>query len=304
MKTPLGLFLRLSRLPFLLGGILFYGLGVGIARYLGHPLNLNLVLFGQLWVTLLQLSVHYLNDYFDYPGDVSNTQRTSFTGGSGVLGEGEGKLRPQVALYAAAFALTGVALATFALSRLGAVSSTVLTVMVLTFLLAFFYSVPPLRLATSGYGELTTAILLANLLPALGFSLQTGELHRLIAMSTFPLTALTLASMLSLEFPDYANDMRVGKRTLFVRAGWQTAVKLHHALIAAGYLLLLASISSGLPFAIGLPPLFTLPLAGLQVWYINRIANGLKPNWFALTLNGVAFTFACAYLLAYGFWTR
>jgi 1,4-dihydroxy-2-naphthoate octaprenyltransferase len=291
-------------LPFLLGGILFYALGVGIARYLGHSLNVNVVLLGQLWVTLLQVSVHYLNDYFDYPSDLSNPNRTTFTGGSGVLGEGEGKLRPQIALLAAACTLTGVALASFALARLGAINSAVLTVMLITFALAFFYSVPPVRLATSGYGELGTALVLANLLPALGFSLQTGELHRLLAMSTFPLTALTLASMLSLEFPDYANDVKIGKRTLFVRAGWENAVKLHHAMVAAGYLLLLASISTGLPFAIGLPALFTLPLAGLQVWYINRIAAGLKPNWFALTLNGVAFTFATAYLLAYGFWTR
>lgn len=303
-SSPAFLLLRLARLPFLVGGVLLYALGVGIARYLGHPLDWSVILLGQLWVTALQLSVHFLNDYFDHTGDVTNSQRTLFTGGSGVLGEGQGKLRPQIARLAATFTLTAVALATYALSQLGVINLAVVMVMVLTFLLAFFYSVPPIRLATSGYGELSTSIVLANLVPAIGYMLIAGETHRLLAMSTFPLTALTLASMLSLEFPDYANDMKVGKRTLFVRVGWETALKFHHVLALAGYLLLLASISAGLPWAIGLPALLTLPLAALQVWYINRIANGLKPNWTAVTLNGVAFTFACAYLLAYGFWTR
>lgn len=298
------LFLRLSRPLFLFGGLVNYALGVGIARYLGIILNWNVVIFGQLWVSALQLSVHYLNEYFDYPKDALNNSRTLFTGGSGVLGQGEGKLRPQVALLAAACTLTAVALATFVLARLGALNATVTTVMVLGFVGAFFYSVPPVRLSSSGYGELTTAIIIAVLVPAFGFSLQTGDLHRLLAMSTFPLAALTLASMLSLEFPDYASDLKTEKRTLFVRLGWQNAIRLHHILVLSAYALFVAVLYLGLPLAIGLPPLFTLPLAALQIWYMNRIEMGIKPNWTALTLNGIAFTLAAAYLLAYGFWTR
>jgi len=302
--SPFRLFLRLSRPLFLFGGLVNYALGVGIARYLGIPINWNVVICGQLWVSALQLSVHYLNEYFDNPMDALNYNRTPFTGGSGVLGEGEGKLRPQVALLAAACTLTAVALATFVLARFGALNATVATVMVLGFVGAFFYSVPPVRLSSSGYGELTTAIIIANLVPAFGFSLQTGELHRLLAMSTFPLTALTLASMLSLEFPDYASDLKTQKRTLFVRLGWQNAIRLHHILVLSAYALFGAALYLGLPPAIGLPPLLTLPLAALQIWYMNRIEIGVKPNWTALTLNGIAFTVAAAYLLAYGFWTR
>jgi len=169
---------------------------------------------------------------------------------------------------------------------------------------AIFYSVPPVRLSTTGYGELTTSILLANLVPAFGFSLQTGELHRLLAMSTFPLTALTLASMLNLEFPDYASDIKAEKRTLFVRLGWQNAIRAHHLLVLSGYVLFTASFLSGLPPSIALPPFLTLPLASLQIWYVGRIAEGLKPNWTALTLNALAITAACTYLLTYAFWTR
>lgn len=302
--NSLRLVFRLSRPLFLLGGVLNYFLGVGIARYLGNPLDGGALVLGQVWVTAMQLSTHYLNEYFDFPTDAGNRNRTPFTGGSGVLGREPGKLRPRIALYAAVFALTAVSLATYGLARQGAINSTILAIMVLGFLGAFFYSVPPARLSSSGFGELTTSILLANLVPAFGFVLQMGGLHRLLAMTTFPLTALTLASMLALEFPDYASDLKVGKRTLFVRLGWQNAIRVHHAFILSAYILFGTALVQGLPAAIGLPVFLTLPLALLQVWYINRIGAGLKPNWTALTLNGLVFTAASAYLMTYAFWTR
>lgn len=298
------LFLRLSRPLFLVGGALNYFLGLGITRYLALPIDGAVLILGQVWVTFLQLSTHYLNEYFDYPSDAVNRNRTPFTGGSGVLGFGKDKLHPRVALVSAYVTLTAVALSTFVLGQLGALSPIVLTIMLLAALGAIFYSVPPVRLSTSGFGELTTGVLLANLVPAFAFVLQAGELHRLLAMSTFPLTALTLASMLSLEFPDYAADLKVEKQTLLVRLGWQNAVRIHNGLILAGYLLFGASLMAGLPAAIALPPLLTLPLGLLQIWYLSRIADGLKPNWTALTLNALAITAASAYLLMYAFWTR
>jgi len=109
--TNLLLFLRLSRPWFLFGGALNYFLGLGILRYLGFPIDWGVALLGQVWVTSLQLSTHYLNEYFDYPSDSANRHRTPFTGGSGVLGTGPGQLRPRVALVAAFCALTAVALA-------------------------------------------------------------------------------------------------------------------------------------------------------------------------------------------------
>jgi len=64
--NPLILFLRLSRPLFLFGGALSYFLGLGIANYLGQPMNWPIAILGQLWVTSLQLATHYLNEYFDF----------------------------------------------------------------------------------------------------------------------------------------------------------------------------------------------------------------------------------------------
>lgn len=302
--SPFLLFLRLSRPFFLFAGFGFYALGVGIARYLGMSVDWSLYLLGQLWVSGMQLATHYLNEYFDSPGDAHNPNRTAFTGGSGALGPGEGQLPPFTALLAAATALTLVALATLGLARAGALNPLTITILLLAFIGAFFYSVPPLRLASSGFGELSTSILLANLVPAFAFALQAGQLHRLLAMSTFPLTALSMATMLAFGFADYASDLKAGKRTLLVRLDWRRGLLAHHVFVLAAYVLLALAFALGLPAAIALPPLLTLPLGLLQIWYLQRIGEGIKPNWTALGLNAVVIIGAVAYLLTYAFWTR
>lgn len=298
----LKLFIRLSRPHFLLGGILLYGLGAGIARYLGTPIDWGLYFLGQAWITLLQLSTQYLNEYFDAPADIKNPNRTPFTGGSGAIGPG--KLTRSTALYASIVCLTIVASTTVLLIRYGGLSPAAVLVMVLIFLGAFFYAVPPVRLEASGYGELTTSILVANLVPALALLIQTGDLHRLLAMSTFPLTLLHLAMLLAFELPDYATDMKFDKNTLLVRIGWEMGMRIHNFLITGAYLLLGLAILLGLPPAIALPAFLSLPLGVLQVFQMNRIAAGAKPNWTTTTLAAVTLFTATSYLLTFSFWSR
>jgi 1,4-dihydroxy-2-naphthoate octaprenyltransferase len=176
--------------------------------------------------------------------------------------------------------------------------------MALIFLGAIFYAVPSVRLVFQGYGELVVAILFANLLPAFAFLLQTGELHRLLAMSTFPLTALALAFSLAYELADYAMDIKRGRHTLMVRVGWQRGMVLHNSMILVAFFLLGLALTYGLPFGIGLPAFLPLPLGLLQIWQMRRISDGAKPNWRALRLTALAIFATTAYLLAFAFWTR
>lgn len=293
---------RLIRPLFLLGAALVFALGAGIARYLGTYIDWDIYIIGQAWVTVLQISTHLLNEYYDAPQDRENPNRTPFSGGSGVVGPD--KIPRQTVLIAALGGLAITASITVLLIWSAKLSPATAFIMVLIFAGAFFYSVPPVRLATTGYGELTTSILVANLLPSFSFLLQTGELHRLIAMSTFPLTALHLAMMLAFEFPDYFNDIKFEKRTLLVRVGWQRGMNLHNILILIAYLLLALAAIYGLPLPIVLPALFVLPLGALQIWQMRRIAIGAKPNWIAVTITPLAMFAITTYLLTFSFWTR
>jgi 1,4-dihydroxy-2-naphthoate octaprenyltransferase len=160
------------------------------------------------------------------------------------------------------------------------------------------------RLSHTGYGELTTAILLANLVPAFGYLLQTGEIHRLITLSTFPLTALLLAMMVAIEFPDYGTDLKFQKKTLLTRVGWESGMTMHHIFILGAYLFLGLALVNGLPRWIALPAFLSLPLGLWQIWYMRRIAGGIKPNWTALTTNAVMLFASTSLLLAFSFWTK
>jgi 1,4-dihydroxy-2-naphthoate octaprenyltransferase len=296
------LFIKLSRPFFLLGAILVYALGVGIARYLGGTIDWGLYFLGQAWVTTLQLATHYFNEYFDSPADAANANRTLFSGGSGALGE-DGLPR-EVAFWAGIASLTGVTSFTVMLLRTNGFNPALYIVMGLIFLGAFFYSIPPVRLVETGYGELTTSIVVASLVPALAFILQYGELHRLVTMSTFPLIALHLAMMLAFELPDYANDLKFEKLTLMVRIGWERGMTFHNILILAAYLLIGLAMLFGFPTPVALPALLSLPLGLFQIWYINRIAAGEKPNWNFLGVLAVLVFGVTTYLLAFSFWTR
>lgn len=296
------LFVVLSRPFFLFGAALVYALGAGIARYLGANIDTGIYLLGQAWVTSLQLATHYLNEYFDAAADAANPNRTIFSGGSGALGP-DGLPR-EVALWSGISALAATTSFTVMLMRANNWPPELWLVVVLIFLGAFFYSVPPVRLVASGYGELTTSIVVANLVPAFAFLLQMEPLHRLVPMTTFPLTLLHLAMMLAFELPDYMTDLRYEKHTLMVRLGWERGMQLHNLLILVASLLLGISMLFGLPPAIGLPALLFLPLGLFQIWLMLRIAAGAKPNWNVLGLTAILVFGMATYLLAFGYWTR
>ncbi len=296
------LLILLSRPLFLLGGALGYGLGAGIARYLGTPIDWTLYIIGQAYVTTMQLSAQYLNEYFDAPADQKNPNRTPFSGGSGAVGEG--KLSQETVMWAALTTLTVLASLTVVLISVVQLTPLLVTLVVLAFAGSFFYSTPPVRLSQTGYGELSTSILVANLVPIFAFVLQTGEMHRLLVMSTFPLTSLHLAMMIVFEFPDYLNDLKFEKLTLLVRVGWERGMVLHNILVLTAFLLLGLAATFGLPWAIVLPAFIPLPLGLLQIWQMRRIAAGGKPNWTTMAFTAVVLFGSVAYLLAFTYWTR
>jgi 1,4-dihydroxy-2-naphthoate octaprenyltransferase len=300
-SSPLVLFIRLTRPVFLLGGILLYALGVGIAHYLGKTIDWTTYFLGQGCVTLLQLSAQYLNEYFDFSGDKDNPNRTFFSGGSGV---GDDKALPQrTALLAAATCLTIGAVLTVLLYRDQSLGAETGIILALAFLGSIFYSVPPVRLAGSGYGELVASFLVANLVPAFAFVLQTGSLHRLLAMSTFPLTALHLAMLIALSLPDYASDLRNEKRTVLIRLGWERGMLMHDILIVLAYVLLGVAIVEGMPLRIAWPGFLTLPLGLYQVYRMRQIAAGAATRWNLLTFTAVSIFALTAYFLTFSFWT-
>jgi 1,4-dihydroxy-2-naphthoate octaprenyltransferase len=295
----LRLFLRLSRPLFLLGGLLLYGLGAALARFLGRPVSVELYLAGQALVTAGQLMAQYLNEYFDAGQDADNPRKTFLTGGSGVLGPGG--LPPRLALQAAIVCMGFLGLLASTLLVRGIVPLLAWLVFALLFFGSVFYSAPPIRLLSSGYGEVAASVLIAGLVPTFGFVLQTGSLHRLLLMSTTPLVALHFAMLITFELPDYASDLKHEKRTLLVRLGWQTGMRLHDAAILFAVLSGVLAYLDGLPIRVALGLLIALPLGLAQIWQMARLRRGYPPHWGLLTVSALGLFSMAAYLQLAGF---
>lgn len=298
-SRQLWLFIVLTRPHFLIGGLAVYALGAAIARYLGHAVQAETYLFGQALVTSGQLMTQYLNEYFDAPLDIQNERRTWLSGGSGAVGPG--LLSRRTALYAAIVCMAFIAI----LASVGLIRGTAPLLAWLLFILlllgAYFYSAPPLRLESTGYGELVAALTVGGIVPSFAFAMQTGELHRILFMSTAPLVALCFAMLITFELPDYSTDAKYGKNNLLVRLGWQNTMRLHDLAIAFSILSYLLAFLSGFPRRVSVGATIVLPLAIAQVWQMSRLRAGFKPHWRTLTLVALGLFGLAVYFELAGF---
>jgi len=203
-----GALVRLGRPLFLTGGFVLYGLGAAIAVQAGAcvsgAIDWRRFGWGQIAITATQLMTHYCNDYCDYDADRANTTPTRWSGGSRVLPAGE---LPRAVALVAALTLGLVALLATAqlVTRAGA-SPGAAVMLVLAIVLSWEYSAPPLRLHSTGWGELNTALVVTLLTPLIGFHLQADRLSALPVLAVLPLCCLQFAMLLAIELPDAAGD--------------------------------------------------------------------------------------------------
>lgn len=298
-KTPLADFIRASSWSTILAAAFLYSLGVGIVVFRGEFVDWANFWLGLAMVVLLLLSSFYLNEFYTR---LQNPRRRRREDPNHKPEDRHLILSRNTFLLAAVTTLTAGAMITVLLFTRGAINPAVLLVLGLAFLLAFLYAVPPFRLIYSGYGELVMAILLTNLLPAIGFMLQTGEMSDLLGMLTFPITALYLAMILAISLESYYEDIKAGRVNLMIRLGWQRGMILHNLLIFAAYALIGIGSLVGMAWALTWPKLLTLPIGLFQAWQIWQISRGAKPRWNLLKITAYA-TFAIAlYLQTYTLW--
>ena len=153
-------------------------------------------------------------DTADFEHDLAIANRTSFSGGSGVLTSGA--LPRNVALRGTQvfYALTIVLIV-----LVGSISLPAGVVGLAALVIAWTYSMPPVRLVATGLGELATAICVAGLVPLAGVLSQQDEVpNRLWVMMT-ALVSLQVMMLLAFELPDLEADEQTGKRSLGVRLG-------------------------------------------------------------------------------------
>ena len=274
-----------------------YLLGVGAARYITGSVHWDRFGSGLFWVLLLQLVGWAANRLYllwqPGPGNPPPTTAQELAD------------RKKIASFLLLVAVTALAVAVltslvmYRNDWLNLESGFIMAagiILVLTLVMA------PLRLFERGFGELTLAVLVCNLVPVFAFLLQSRQYSPLMGFSTFPLTMLFLAMMIAVQFEDYGRDCLYCRNRLLVKIGWEWGIRLHSGFIIAAYFLIGVAFMQGLPWRMVWPPLLTVSLAGLQVFLLNRVAAGDKPNWRLVRFAAVGTFGLCVYLLGYSLW--
>ena len=255
-----GYWWRELRAPFLTAALVPVLLGASIAYSVSGA-----VLWGYFLVTLLaglllQGGVNAINDYFDHKSGNDAVNREfvrPFSGGSRLIQLG--LLSPMEVLGVALFCF----LASSALGLYLALSGRPLVLALGAFgvLSGFFYTGRPFYWAKQGLGELLVGLNFGPLMALGAYYVQANSMSWLPVLAALPVGLLIAAVLYINEFPDYAADKAVGKRTWVVRLGQRRAVLPYALIMAVSNLMVIGWVAVGwLPW----PALFALLAAPMS----------------------------------------
>ena len=179
----------MGRPLFLLGTMPLYLLGVAMAHHDNYSAQPWLLTAGLVVMWLVQLTTHYNNEYRDLETDLATPVPTRISGGSRVLVRS--LVKPAAARLASAVTFfLALSLAILSVLALGA-GYAVLGLVAIGLLLGWYYSAPPLKLASRSIGEFAIVIAGCLLVPSLGYYLQASTLSPGLLLTTLPLAGIS-----------------------------------------------------------------------------------------------------------------
>ncbi|MCS7179324.1 MAG: prenyltransferase [Anaerolineae bacterium] len=291
----------LARPPFHTVGILPFALGAVMAYQETGVFPWTLWGWGTLAVVLIMLSTYLAGEYFDYEGDriSRRVNPNRFAGGSGVLPAG--LLDPKGALVGSIVALVLAGVVGLIIWLGYGTGPWTLPLGIIGMIGGFFYSVPPVRWAARGVGELWIAFCYGWLPVAVAYYLPNGRLDSLIHWVSIPIAATIFNVILLNEYPDYVADQATRKRNLLVRLGLENGARLFAAAHALGWLGMIGSVAAGVPLSTLLfyAPVFLLSL-GLVVAVLRGVYRHPRRLEVACGLNiAVNLGTTLAYILGF-----
>lgn len=249
---------RLSRPHMFVAGALLYAIGVALSSTHETHVDISLAISGLIAVFFGQISGQIANDYWDLEGD-RGSRRTLFSGGSGILTRGllssNAALKGAVVSFAIAAALAVLTMVWF--------NTGILTLPIILggTLGGWLYSAEPVRLVSTGFGEVIVSCVVSFFPVMAGFYLQTGTLTFEVLASCVLLAIFLFPVFLSVEFPDRDADMRSGKGNLLARLGLHATSRIYAGTMVFPYVALVASVYAGWVVRPTLVVFATLPFA-------------------------------------------
>ena len=250
------------RAPFLTAAIVPVILGTCVAWASTGVFLLDVFLMTLIAGVFIHIGSNIANDYYDHKSGTDDTNVDfvrPFTGGSRMIQRGWMSPREVFAEAIVFFVLGGGIGVYLAYTR----GIEVLILGVIGVGSGFFYTAPPFRFVSRGYGEVFIGLNFGVLMTLGAYFVQTQVLAWEAVFPSIPIAILITAVLYINEFPDHDADRDAGKRTIVVRLGRQRAAKGYVVLMATVYLSILMPIIFNLTNWYTILGLATLPIAVL-----------------------------------------
>jgi len=229
--------LTLPRFQFLPLTVIMVSLGTAIAAYEGY-FHLGHFLLAMIGSILVHMTVNVINDYHDYVDGIDlNTQRTPFSGGSGVLPLN--LLKPKQAFWFATICLLiAMVIGFYFVMKRGWF---LFPLLLLAGFSAYFYNV---YLSKWHIGEIFAGLCFGPLLVLGSYYVQTGRYSWETLVASLAPGILTSNLLFLNEFPDREADRKGGRRHFVISLGKKDASYLFVALLTASYLCIIVGVLS------------------------------------------------------------
>ncbi|MRS05627.1 hypothetical protein EG832_20785 [bacterium] len=290
-------YLRIIQPQMVVWVLLTYSIGVGLVKLQGGSLDWINILFGSLLGICLILMRSFLAAFFDHPTSPTTSLHQDDPRYAILKG-----MDRQTLLVIAMTLLTAGALDTVLLMVRHAINLSAVFILGLAFLISFFAATPPLQLDKRGYGEVGEAILICNLVPAIGYLLNEPSLHVLLIMLTLPITLLYLALMIVYDLETYAFDRTHRVQSMVIRLDWLRSMQAHNYLVLIAFLFVAVFALLGQPWALTWPMFLPLLIGVYQIIQVQGIINGAPPRWKILKLTAAGTFVVMAYLVSFTLW--
>ncbi|TFG99258.1 1,4-dihydroxy-2-naphthoate octaprenyltransferase [Candidatus Thorarchaeota archaeon] len=260
--STLRIWLAEMRAPFLTGAIVPVILGTCVAWATTGVFFLDIFLLTLIAGVFIHIGSNIANDYYDHKSGTDDTNVDfvrPFTGGSRMIQRGWMSPR-EVFVEAIIFFALGGGIGIYLTYTRGI---EVLILGIIGIGSGFFYTAPPFRFVSRGYGEVFIGLNFGVLMTLGAYFVQTQVLAWEAVFPSIPVAILITAVLYINEFPDHDADRDAGKRTIVVRLGRQRAAKGYAVLMASLYLSMLIPILLNLVSWYTILGIATLPIAVL-----------------------------------------
>ena len=285
-----------TRPQFLLLSVVLVLLGTAISWNEGYFDGLKFILTA-LGLLLAHASVNILNDYFDYKSGIDlHTNRTPFSGGSGILVKG--LLKPKSVYWFGIICLLSALPIGIYLTVISGWE--LLPLILLGGLAIYFYTS---YLTKWLIGEFWAGLGL-GILPVMGiYFVQTTNYSLEALIASLAPGILTTNLLFLNEFPDTEADRKGGRYHLVIALGTRKASRLYAGLMGLTYVCIVAGVISGFMPPLSLIALLSTPFALKAVCTalqhhdkVQNLIPALKAN--VITVLATDALLALAYFLS------